>query len=72
MQPTSPDYYHATLPPMAVGRMDGWMNGWADMPRGDGLPKGWLYYARRFSARPGVKRRRIAPAVTILRRVHRE
>lgn len=26
------------------------------MPRGDGLPKGWLYYARRFSARPGVKR----------------
>lgn len=28
------------------------------MPRADGLPKGWLYYARRFSARPGVKRRK--------------
>lgn len=47
----------------------GWMNGWVDMPRSDGLPKGWLYYARRFSARPGVKRSKIAPAVTILRRV---
>lgn len=31
-----------------------WMGGYA----ADGLPKGWLYYARRFSARPGVKRRK--------------
>jgi len=48
---------------------DGRMNGWADMPRSDGLPKGWLYYARRFSAHPGVNRSKIAPAVMILRRV---
>lgn len=48
---------------------DGRMNGWADMPRSDGLPKGWLYYARRFSARPGVKRSKIALAVTTLKRV---
>lgn len=49
-------------------RTDEWMDG-RMMPRSDGLPKGWLYYARRFSARPGVKRSKIAPAVTISRRV---
>lgn len=72
-----PDHYRAMLPAMAVGwidrRMDGWMDRWMDewmggyAVRGNGLPKGWLYYARWFSARPGMKRRKIAPAVTISR-----